>query len=315
MRRKAIIFGVKGTLLTNREKLFFKKNKPWGIILFSRNIKNILQIKKLVDDIKKIFNDKNYPILIDQEGGAVSRLNEIVNFSLFSQEYFGRIYKKDKDRILSIYKNYIDQVCSILNFTGININTVPVLDVKRKDSHKIIGSRSFSKNSNIVYKMGRLCINLYKKNKIFTVLKHIPGHGLAKCDSHYKTPVITNNKKELINVDFKPFKMCTSLFAMTAHVIFDKYDSINVATHSKVIINKVIRKHIGFRGILISDDISMKALKYGLKMNTLKALDAGCNLILHCNGNIEEMNKLAKIIPTVDKFTQKKTSQFYKFLR
>ena len=109
--------------------------------------------------------------------------------------------------------------------------------------------------------------------------------------------------------------MCTSLFAMTAHVIFDKYDSINVATHSKVIINKVIRKHIGFRGILISDDISMKALKYGLKMNTLKALDAGCNLILHCNGNIEEMNKLAKIIPTVDKFTQKKTSQFYKFLR
>ena len=124
MRRKAIIFGVKGTLLTNREKLFFKKNKPWGIILFSRNIKNILQIKKLVDDIKKIFNDKNYPILIDQEGGAVSRLNEIVNFSLFSQEYFGRIYKKDKDRILSIYKNYIDQVCSILNFTGININYV-----------------------------------------------------------------------------------------------------------------------------------------------------------------------------------------------
>jgi len=143
----------------------------------------------------------------------------------------------------------------------------------------------------------------------------MPGLGLSKCDSHHKTPIIKASKKELIKKDFKPFKECKSLFAMTAHVIYSIYDPIYAATHSKIIINDVIRKHIGFKGLLISDDISMKALKYGLKDNAIKAIDAGCNLILHCNGNIEEVSKLVKIIPTIDKFTQKKTSHFYKFLR
>jgi len=163
--------------------------------------------------------------------------------------------------------------------------------------------------------MGNLCINLYSKNKIATVIKHIPGHGLAKCDSHRKLPVINTKKNELIKKDFKPFKNCQSTFAMTAHVIYSIYDPINTATHSRIVINEIIRKHIGFRGILISDDISMKALRYGLKDNATKALDAGCNLILHSNGNIQEMSKLTKIIPTIDKFTQKKTSHFYNFLR
>ena len=163
--------------------------------------------------------------------------------------------------------------------------------------------------------MGNLCINLYSKNKIATVIKHIPGHGLSKCDSHHKLPVINTKKNELIKKDFKPFKNCKSPFAMTAHVIYSIYDPINTATHSRIVINEIIRKHIGFRGILISDDISMKALRYGLKDNATKALDAGCNLILHSNGNMQEMSKLTKIIPTIDKFTQKKTSHFYNFLR
>jgi beta-N-acetylhexosaminidase len=167
----------------------------------------------------------------------------------------------------------------------------------------------------IVSKMGNLCINLYSKNKIATVIKHIPGHGLSKCDSHHKLPVINTKKNELIKKDFIPFKNCKSLFAMTSHVIYSIYDPINTATHSRIVINEIIRKHIGFRGILISDDISMKALRYGLKDNATKALDAGCNLILHSNGNMQEMSKLTKIIPTIDKFTQKKTSHFYNFLR
>ena len=127
-------------------------------------------------------------------------------------------------------------------------------------------------------------------------------------------PIIYNKKKELIKNDFKPFKQCKSLFAMTAHIIYSDYDSKFAATQSKIIINKIIRKHISFKGILISDDISMKSLKYGLVDNSRKALDAGCNLILHCNGNIKEMFKLLEIVPTIDKFTQKKTSDFYKFL-
>ena len=315
MKRKAIIVGIRGIKLSSEEIYLLKKEKPWGVILFSRNIKNLTQLKKLIIDIKNCIKDKNYPILIDQEGGRVSRLNKIIDLSIFSQGFFGNFYKNDRKTFYDYYKIYIDTVCEIIKKVGININTVPVLDVRRKNSHSIIGNRSFSSDASIVSKMGNLCINLYSKNKIATVIKHIPGHGLAKCDSHRKLPVINTKKNELIKKDFKPFKNCQSTFAMTAHVIYSIYDPINTATHSRIVINEIIRKHIGFRGILISDDISMKALRYGLKDNATKALDAGCNLILHSNGNMQEMSKLTKIIPTIDKFTQKKTSHFYNFLR
>ena len=314
MNRKAIIFGIRGTKLNAEEKYLLKMEKPWGIILFSRNIKDLFQLRFLIKDIKNCIKDKNYPILIDQEGGIVSRLNKIVDLTLFSQDYFGKLYKRDKKVFTYLYKVYIDKVCDILKKVGININTVPVLDVRRASSHNIIGNRSFSTDPVIVSKMGNLCINLYNKNKIATVIKHIPGHGLSKSDSHYNLPVIKAKKTELIKNDFKPFRKNKSLFAMTAHAIYSIYDPFYTATHSKIVVNDVIRKHIGFKGILISDDISMKALKYGVKDNVIKALDAGCNLILHCNGNIKEMTKLIKIIPTIDKFTQKKTSHFYNFL-
>ena len=315
MNRKAIIFGIKGYQLTNKEKNLFKKTKPWGIILFSRNIKNILQLKILIDDIKKILNDKKYPILIDQEGGKVSRLNKIIDLSYFSQDFFGKLYNKDKKLFYKFYKNYIDKVCNIFKKVGININTVPVLDVRRKKSHNVIGNRSFSQNPERVIKLGKICIDLYNKNKIATIVKHIPGHGMSEYDSHYKTSIIKTNKKELIKKDFKPFRECKSFFAMTVHVVYSVYDIKNTATHSKIIIDKVIRNHINFKGLLISDDISMKSLKYKLEKNAIKALQAGCNLVLHCNGNIREMAKLAKVIPQIDNFTQNKTSHFYKFLR
>ena len=315
MNRKAVIFGIKGYGLTNKEKKFLKKVKPWGIILFSRNIKNITQLKALIDKIKKILHDKKYPILIDQEGGKISRLNKIINLSFFSQDFFGRLYNKDKKLFYKVYRIYIDKVCEIFKKVGININTVPVLDVIRKDTHNVIGNRSFSQNPENVAKLGNVCINLYKKNNIATVIKHIPGHGLAKCDSHYKTPIIKTNKKELVRKDFKPFRRCKSFFAMTAHAIYSVYDLANTATHSKIIINKVIRNHIYFKGLLISDDISMKSLKYKLEVNATKAIQSGCNLVLHCNANMSEMCKLSKVIPNIDNFTQKKTSHFYKFLR
>ena len=212
MNKKAIIFGIKGYKLSYKEKNLFKKIKPWGIILFSRNIKNIHQLQELISEIKKIQRDKNYPILIDQEGGKVSRLNKIINLSFFSQNYFSQLYKKDKKLFKILYKNYINKTCDILNKVGININITPVLDVRRKITNKIIGSRSFSKNPFEVIKLGKFCINFYQKNKIATVMKHIPGHGLSKHDTHLKMPIIKANKKILINVDFKPFKACTSFF-------------------------------------------------------------------------------------------------------
>ena len=163
--------------------------------------------------------------------------------------------------------------------------------------------------------MGNICIKLFNENKIATVIKHIPGHGLSKCDSHKKTPMIKVKKRELIKNDFIPFKSCKSIFAMTAHAVYSAYDPNNTATHSKIIISKIIRNHMNFKGILISDDISMKALKYRLEKNAINAIQAGCNVVLHCNGRIKEMHRLVKVVPNIDNFTQKKTSQFYKFLR
>ena len=314
MNNKALIVGIKGLKLTKNEEIFLKKNRPWGVILFTRNIKNLAQLKLLIDSIKKTINNKNYPILIDVEGGRVSRLNKIIDLSLFSQNFFEKLYLTNKKLFLIYYKIYIDTISNIFKDVGININTVPVLDVRRINAHKIIGNRSFSTNAKNVTILGNICINLFNKNKIATVIKHIPGHGLSKNDSHHETPVINAKKSELKKIDFLPFKNCNSIFAMTAHNIYKSYDKENTATHSKIIIKTVIRNYIKFKGILISDDISMKSLKFNLEENAIKALEAGCNLILHCNGNISQMNKLAKIIPKIDKITQKKTSHFYNFI-
>ena len=313
--RKAIIFGIKGTKLSFAEKKIIKKENPWGIILFSRNIKNLYQAKNLISDIKKCAQDKHFPIIIDQEGGKVSRINNIIDLSIFSQKYFGNLYLSDKKSFDKLYMIYINSVSNILNFIGVNINTVPVLDVLRKSSHDIIGSRSFSTNSKIVKILGDKCVKNFHKNKIATVIKHIPGHGLSKNDSHIVTPIIKSKKKYLIKNDFETFKNSNSFFAMSAHIIYQHIDPNFTATHSRIIIEDIIRKKIGFKGILISDDICMKSLRYGLKENAFRALDSGCNLILHCNSKIEEIHELLKIVPRIDKFTSIKTSQFNKFLR
>ena len=191
---------------------------------------------------------------------------------------------------------------------------MPVLDVLTKNTHKIIGDRSFSNNPKIVKKLGEACIKCYKNNKVGTVIKHIPGHGCANLDSHFFTPKVKLNYKNLRKKDFFPFKKSKSLFAMTAHVLYTSIDKNNVATFSKKIISKIIRKKLGFKGILISDDISMKALNHNLITNAKKSLEAGCNLVLYCAGNHKDSLKLIKALPNIDKFTQKKTSEFYKFL-
>tara|TARA_B100001123_G_C15261889_1_gene1006890 strand:- start:826 stop:1776 length:951 start_codon:yes stop_codon:yes gene_type:complete len=312
--RKAFIVGIKSTNLNKNEIYFLKKNKPWGVIIFSRNIRNLKQTKKLISEIKSCFNDKFYPIIIDEEGGKVSRLSKILDFSLFSSKYFGDLYKKNHKHFLYQYKVYVNNVSQILNYLNININTVPVLDVIRKRTNPVIGNRSFSKDPKIVSKVGDYCIDFYKQNKIATVVKHIPGHGLSNKDTHYDTPTIDENKKILNRIDFHPFKNKDTMFAMTAHIIYKKYDPNNTATHSKIIINEVIRNKMKFKNLIMSDDISMKSLKFNLENNALKAFEAGCNLVLHCNGKIEEMYPLAKYVPKIDDFTLKKTSQFYRFL-
>ncbi len=314
MKTKAIIISISGLVLSKKEKKILFENKPWGLILFKRNIKSLSQLKRLILSIRNITKDKYFPILIDEEGGNVTRISRIIKHE-FYQKLFGDIFSFNPKLSINMYKKYLLDVISFLKDTGININTVPVLDVLRKDTNKIIGNRSFSDNKKIVKTLGKVCVKYYQLNKIGTVIKHIPGHGCSTLDTHKKLPKVNLNIRYLDDIDFFPFKNSRSRFAMTAHILYRKLDKFNVATFSKKIIQKIIRKKLGFKGILISDDISMKALKYDLITNAKKALAAGCNIVLYCGGKDKETYKLVKEVPYIDKFTSKKTSEFYKFLR
>ena len=314
MKQKALIVSIKGTKLTKMERVLFSKEKPWGTILFKRNLKSIDQIRYLISQIKKLTKNSKFPIMVDEEGSSVSRLKDIINHN-FNANFFGNLFNHNNKICLSILNHYINSICIVLKDLGININTVPVLDVLRSNTTKIIGNRSFSKDKKIVKAMGISTIKYLHQNKIAGIIKHIPGHGAATLDSHKKMPKVSLSYKKLNEIDFFPFKFSKAKFAMTAHILYPKLDKKNVVTFSKTIITEVIRKKIGFKGILISDDISMKALKYDLLTNAKKSLVAGCNLVLYCGGKTNENFKLIKSLPYIDNFTEKKTSEFFKFLR
>ncbi len=314
MKLKALIISIKGTKLSKSEKIILSKKKPWGIILFKRNLKSINQIKKLTSEIKKLTKNNKFPIIIDEEGKNVSRLKDIIHHNT-TANFFGKLYKQDKVFCIKILNQYLHSLSEILKNLGININTIPVLDVLRSSTSKIIGDRSFSKNKKIVRELGNYTIKYLHQNKIAGIIKHIPGHGAAISDSHKTRPIVPLSLKKLNEIDFYPFKFSKAKFAMTAHVLFSRYDKKNVATFSKEIIYNIIRRKIGFKGILISDDISMKALKFDLVTNAKKSLAAGCNIVLYCAGNTKDNFKLINELPYIDKFTSKKTSEFFKFLR
>ena len=314
IKRKSIIISLESYKLKKAEAELIVTKKPWGVILFKRNILNISQLKELTSQIKFLMRDPKYPILIDEEGGKVSRLSKIIDTSNYSQYFFGNIYKKNSKSGAQAYEEYLYFVSQLLKETGININTIPVLDVLKNNAHPIIGNRSFSSNLNTINDLKKICINVLNKYKIGTVIKHIPGHGRSLNDTHKKVSIIHASLNSLMKNDFKVFRNTKAKFAMTAHIIYKKVDPLFTATHSKIIINNIIRRKIGFKGILISDDISMKALSKNLVYNATKALSSGCNLVLYCRGNIEESSALLNKIKDIDNYTMKKTSEFYKFL-
>jgi len=280
LKTHAIIFGINGFKLNLEEINFFKDYKPWGIILFSRNINNLDQVRNLTSSIRELFKDKNFPILIDQEGGKVNRFRKIINLDKYNAKYFGDIYKNNKE-FYSKFSKFLKINISILKYCGININTVPVLDLFNEDKKSVIGNRAFSKKFNIVIKLSKYLINSYKNSGLGTVIKHIPGHGCTNIDSHFYLPKVSFSLDYLKKNDFRTFKKVNSYLAMTAHIVYEKLDSDKCATQSKKIIKDIIRKYINFRGILMSDDICMKALSGGIVKNAKLSLDAGCNLLLH----------------------------------
>ena len=288
-----LIIGLEGTILNDNETKFLSDYKPWGVILFQRNCINHKDTLTLIDKIKSKTH-KDMPILIDQEGGRVSRLNYPEFPRTLSAKIFGDIFIKDKELALRALTLNINLIAGSLKDMGININTVPVLDIPSQKESGVIGDRAYSSDKDIVSQMGKIVLNENNSNGIGSVIKHIPGHGRATVDSHLDLPIIIDEKSLLENDDFVPFKALNDApLAMTAHAIYEKFDKNNVATLSKTMITEIIRSKIGFKGTLMTDDVSMKALSGDVGTNSLLALQAGCDLVLHCNGNFDEICQIA----------------------
>ena len=304
-----IIFGVKSYKLKKKEKNFFQESNPLGFILFERNCKNYKQTKLLIKDLKKTTSHKYTMIMIDQEGGRVARLKNPNWKSYPSAEYFGIKAKKNLSVAKKlIFKNSIE-IAKDLKKLGINMNCAPVLDVKYDFTNNVIGDGSFSSNPRIVSELGKSFCNGLKKIGIIPIVKHIPGHGPSSKDSHKTTPNVDLDLISLNKKDFLPFKKLNKEpAAMIAHIVYNKIDK-DIACCSKEIIKKIIRKKIGFKGLLISDDINMKALKGTIKNKVKAILKSGCEIILHCNANIKEMMQIYSSIPLIKNETLKKVSK------
>ena len=286
--KKPVIFGLKSLELNQEEINFFKKVMPVGFILFARNIKDKKQVKNLTDSLKEICGE-NIFILIDQEGGRVQRMTE-PNWKKYpSGEYFANLYLEDPDLARKkCYENFTE-LTNDLKEVGINTNCTPILDINFKDTHEIIKSRAFGTNPEKIADLGKVIAKTHLDNGLFPIIKHIPGHGRSLADSHLELPVIDVSLEELQKTDFIPFKELSDIkFAMTAHILYSQIDDQNPATMSKKMID-IIRNDIGFKNIIITDDLSMKALQGSFTEKTEKSLIAGCDLILHCNGDIKEM--------------------------
>lgn len=286
------VFGCLGPSLTKDEFDFFKSVKPMGIILFKRNCKSKNQVRDLILSIKECISEKTH-ILIDQEGGRVVRLSPPIWDEIKPASSF-----KTKEEV---FNNSIN-IGKMLSSQGIDINIAPCLDLIHKGSDPIIGDRSFSSDPNIVFEFGAQMIKGLKETGVKSVIKHIPGHGRATEDSHKTLPIIDHDIDLLKKTDFLPFKKIVEhlkeidYLAMTAHVIYSKLDPKNPVTHSKIVIDKIIRDFIGFKGQLITDCLTMDALSGSYYERGMKALDAGCDILLYCGTNIFEMEEIVKAL-------------------
>lgn len=307
---RALIIGLAGSQLTPDERRFLREVRPWGVILFARNLETVEQIQALVSDVQEQLGDAHAPILIDQEGGRVARLRPPLARPHPPAAIYGALYRDDPEQARHACFLGAQRLAEDLIRYGININCAPCLDVLQPDADAIIGDRAFSDDAECVGVLGRAFIEGLQAGGVLPVIKHIPGHGRAQCDSHLALPIISDDLDALQRVDFKPFSMCRDApLAMTGHLMYTALDADQVSTCSPTIIQKVIRDEIGFSGLLMSDDISMEALSGTLRERGQAAMAAGCDLILHCNGRFSEMQDLATIAPELSDTAQRQTRE------
>ncbi len=290
----AVILGCAGTTLSAEERTFFVKVNPLGFILFERNVAAPRQVKDLTASLREIIGRPDAPILIDQEGGRIQRLQPPHWRASPTAASFGRLFMHDRDGAIEAARANGRAIASELTALGIDVDCAPVLDLCLPGAHAVIGDRAFSGDPALVAALGRALAEGLGAGGVTPVAKHIPGHGRAKSDSHFDLPVVDADESELSRTDFAPFKALNDLpWAMTAHVVYSAIDRERPATTSSRVIREIIRGAMGFDGVLVSDDLSMKALSGELGDRVRAALGAGCDVALHCNGRMEEMAAVA----------------------
>ena len=311
----ACIFSLSGIKLTEQEISLFRNANPFGFILFKRNCENPNQLKSLISKLKEIVG-RDCPVLIDQEGGRVQRLRPPHWRCFKPMKYFGDLYVSDPDRALEELRFEILRLADELIEAGVNVNCAPVLDLMFDGAHDIIGDRAFSYDPAIVSRLGySVCNNLLKAG-VVPIIKHIPGHGRAYSDSHLELPIIDASYDDLSALDFTPFREISRsdigrrVWAMTAHITFNALDTEHLVSVSQKVIKETIRGCIGFDGILIGDDLDMKALDaYGsISDKAIESLRAGCDLALYCGGELDKMESLASNLPKISKKTLERLS-------
>lgn len=286
----AAILGCAGTTLTAEEVAFFRDVKPWGFILFKRNIADPEQVRALTAALRATVGRDDAPILIDQEGGRVARLQP-PHWRIYPPgRAYGELVANDPLTAREITRLGSRLIAHDLSSIGINVDCVPVLDVPDPQGHEIIGDRAYGDTPEQVATLGRAAAEGLLAGGVLPIIKHIPGHGRALSDSHLELPVVKAKLLELEIRDFAPFRVLSDMpMAMTAHVVYSAIDRNRPATTSKKVIKKIIRESIGFDGLLMSDDLSMKALSGDFKQRAKDSLSAGCDVVLHCNGDMAEM--------------------------
>ena len=298
MSTRAFITGVSGLQLTADERAFLHAERPWGFILFKRNIATPAQVSALVRELRGAIGETDAPVLIDQEGGRVARLGP-PHWPVYPPgAVFGTLYDRDRNLGLTAARLSARLIAADLTDLGITVDCLPLADVPVPGADAVIGNRAYGTEPGQVAAIARAVTDGLEQGGVLPVLKHIPGHGRATADTHFRLPEVDTSKKELERTDFAAFQPLADLpMAMTAHVVFSALDPAHPATTSATIIEQVIRGVIGFQGLLMSDDVSMNALSGSIAERTRAIFAAGCDVVLHCNGKLDEMREVVAQTP------------------
>jgi beta-N-acetylhexosaminidase len=300
MAAHAFITGVSGFTLTAEERDFMRASRPWGFILFKRNIETPAQVTVLISELRESIDEPDAPVLIDQEGGRVQRFGP-PHWPIYpTGAVFGRLYDIDRKLGLTAARLSARLIAADLIELGVTVDCLPLADVPVAGADAVIGSRAYGTEPGKVAAIARAVTEGLEQGGVLPVLKHIPGHGRATADTHFKLPLVDTPKVELERTDFAAFRPLADLpMAMTAHVVFSALDPAQPATTSATIIEQVIRGSIGFQGLLMSDDVSMNALAGSIAERTGAIVSAGCDMVLHCNGDLDEMRDVAREAPVL----------------